>query len=258
MIALRVGAWSAWAPGIEGAEAWQRWASAPELPRRGAAPSLPFVPPLLRRRCDELARGMLHVAEACCGARWRSEVSSVFGSRHGPIATTAELLEALAGGKPVSPSGFTHSVHNTQLGLFSIWAENTRSGSSIAAGPETFGNAFVEASTLLRREPGRPTLLVVGEEEIPESLAAAATEPNGHWAVAFLLENADDGEALGFEIVPRGDEGSGEPALRPLPDGLAFLRWWLMEEDRLQLAHGRRVWTWVRVRGSDGFRRPAP
>lgn len=254
MIELRVSAWSAWAPGIVGQEAWERWAVAPELPRQGELPTLPFVPPLLRRRCDHLARAMLHVAEACCGARWRSEVSCVFGSRHGPIAITTELLEALGSGSSVSPNGFTHSVHNTQLGLFSIWAHNTRSGSSVAAGRDTFSNAFVEALTLLRREPGRPTLLVVGEEEIPAPLAAATSEPNRHWAAGFLLEQAGNGESLGFEIAARDDAWPTEPDVRPLPDGLTFLRWWLLGEDRLQIVRARGTWTWQRPRGRLGAR----
>ena len=77
MIEARVRAWSAWAAGREDADAWRRWATAPEPLARTGHPEARFLPPLIRRRCSPLARIALTAAFACADEAVRGRCASV-------------------------------------------------------------------------------------------------------------------------------------------------------------------------------------
>ena len=153
MIPAYVKKWAAWAPGLEDTQAWLGWCAEPQPLAAEGRPEASFLPALLRRRCSPLTRIMLTVAFECCGEGERAQVGSVFASRHGNINESIELLERLALQLPLSPTRFSHSVHNAQAGLFSIAAGNRRASSSIAAEAETFGCAYLEALGFLERAP---------------------------------------------------------------------------------------------------------
>ena len=246
MIELRIARWSAWMSGVETPEEWRAWLARPHCEPAAGAPSATELPPLLRRRCDALARTLLHVAGTCCDAALRSEVATVFASRQGPLAAVVENLETLAAGAPLSPTTFTHAVHNTQLGLFSIWARNRAPGSALAACEETFAHGFLEAALLALRTPARPVLLVAGDALSPEPLAALADPVRGAHALALLLTAEGPGERVrfGFSVAGALAADAGQPEL---PEPLAFLRWWLGEEPTLRRVSGGRMWSWERA-----------
>jgi hypothetical protein len=237
---VRLRRWAAWSPGLEDTESWRRWSDSPgELESEGGADAS-FLPPLLRRRCGPLARGMLAAVFACSDEDERGSVATVFASRHGNINESIELLERVARRQPLSPTRFSHTVHNAQSGLFSIAAGNRQAASSIAAQEETFGCGWLEALTLLERRPERAVLLVVGDVPLAPDFAQLVDEPPGAYAVALLLECAGDGPPLAFRL----EAGTGEPRRRRWPDACEFLRWWHSDEPRLTLAPGRRRWQW--------------
>ena len=92
---------------------------------------------------------------------------------------------------PLSPTRFSHSVHNAQAGLFSIAAGNRQASSSIAAEAETFGCAYLEALTFLERFPEAPVLLVMADVPLAPVFAALVDEPAASYGLALLL--ASDG-----------------------------------------------------------------
>jgi hypothetical protein len=234
--------WSAWAPGIESERDWRRWSREPEAVDGPGAPAVRFLPAMTRRRCDALSRAMLEVAHACCDEELRGEVACVFASRHGAFATTVALLEDLAADAPLSPTRFSHSVHNTQAGLFSIWAGNVRPSSALSARAETFPHGLLEAICLLHREGGRPVLLVMGDEPVPEPLESLADEAYGAYALALLLGPAGSGAPLGLRL----EANTGPPRTDPWPPALEFLRWWLSDEASLRLPSPLRTWVFDR------------
>jgi hypothetical protein len=242
VIEARLRSWAAWAPGLESAEAWRGWARDPGPLERTGRPDVSFLPAMQRRRCDALSRAMLHVANACLPEEARAEVTSVFASRHGGFSNMIDMLEALADDRPLSPTRFSHSVHNTPAGLFSIWAGNRRAAVSMAAGGETFACGFLEALGLLGREPGRDALLVVGDEPIPPAMAPKADHDPGLHAVALLLGAGGPGEPIGFELAASDEPPS--PASRP--DAIEFVRWWLAGGPRLRISRPPRTWAWQR------------
>jgi hypothetical protein len=238
--------WAAWSPGIESQQAWREWAHAPCPLEREGTPDVTFLPALQRRRCDPLSRMALRVAHDACPASSLREVTAVFASRHGSFGTMASLLDDLARECPMSPTRFSHSVHNTQAGLFSIWAKNQNSSTCVAAGRDTFAHGFLEALSSLRRYPERPALLVMGDEAVPEPFTQIADHDHGAYAVALLLaaprEEAGESESVHFELRSHDPD---EPAPGP-PQALCFVRWLVGSEPCLEIASGHHTWVWRR------------
>jgi hypothetical protein len=243
VIAATLRSWAAWSPGLEDAEAWANWCATPtELASEGR-PEARFLPAMLRRRCASLSRIMLTAAFECCEASELSEVATVFASRHGNINESIDLLDRLAERQPLSPTVFSHTVHNAQAGLFSIAAANRRASSSIAAQSDSFACGYLEALTLLERDPDRPVLLVTGDVPLAPTFAPLVEEPAGSYALGLLLTRDGDGTRLAFG---RATEGDG-PGPARWPDAIEFLRWYLSGEPRLVLGSARRPWKWHRL-----------
>jgi len=247
VIGVTLERWAAWSPGREGARAWQDWCARPVPLEEGGVPDARFLPPLLRRRCSPIARMMLTAAFECCDEEQRSHIGMVFASRHGNINESVGLFERLARREPLSPTRFSHTVHNAQAGLFSIAAANRFGSSSISAREETFACGFLEALTFLERDPNRPVLLVVGDAPLSDTFAPLVEEARCAYALALLLSNGP-GPRIGFELA----SGAGDAVSPPWPDAAEFLRWHLSGAARLALGTGVRTWVWQKVEGSDG------
>lgn len=239
--------WCAWAPGIEDEAAWRAFAREPRTPARTrGTPAVDFVPALQRRRCDAVARMVLHVANGCADVEELASLPVVLASRHGPLETTVGLLEDIAAEKPLSPTAFSHSVHNTALGLLSIWSGNRSASTALAAGPDTFAHGFVEALALLHRTRTEGVLYVCADEAVPDPLAALADPHTGHFALGLRISRGDGAGALGLRV-----DACAEPTPQPAwPDALEFLRWWLGDAAELRIARGGRRFTWARAGGA--------
>ncbi len=236
--------WAAWTHGVDDEAAWRAWTQQPTAPQRGDPPDVSFIPALQRRRCDPLARAMLYVAKQCCPPEHIATVPTVFGSRNGPFATTVAMLRDIAASRPVSPTRFSHSVHNTQAGLFSIWAGNRSPSVSISARQESFVHGYVEALCMLHRSRAGRVLFVAGDESIPEEFEALHNECRGGYAVALLLARDCGDAALRLDREP--DEAGTAPS-RAWPDALEFVRWWLSDEPSLAICHSGVRWRWSRT-----------
>lgn len=243
MIAARVKRWAAWAPGREDAAAWREWAAEPAAVGTDGSPDARFLPAMLRRRCSPLARMMLTAAFDCCDETELSSVATVFASRHGNINESVGMFDRLAQGEALSPTRFSHTVHNAQAGLFSIAAGNRQASSSLSAGEESFACGYLEALTFLERAPERPVLLVTGDAPLCDTFAPLVEEPRAAYALALLLEPARDAKGLTLAVEPA--EQAAEAAA--WPDALEFLRWYLGAAPELALASGARRWVWQRA-----------
>ncbi len=245
---------SAWAPGLDTEESQQAWCKAPTSLGDGDPPPLKFLPAMMRRRCNRLSRIMLEVAHRCCGEEQLGKVRCVFASRYGALGETVALLESLAKHGPLSPTRFSHSVHNTQAGLFSVAVKNRHPATALAAGRETFAAGFLDAVALLHR-CGAPVLFVMGEEPLPARLGKFAEPGESYQALALLLEppetEATQTVSFGFQLVEGADGDDTEPTSRPWPEAFEFLRWWHSDEPRLALRYpnldgAERIWSWER------------
>jgi hypothetical protein len=242
---MRVGVarWSAWTHGVGDEAAWRAWMQSPSAPQRGDPPDVAFIPALQRRRCDPLARAMLYVANQCCPPEQRTSIPTVFASRYGGFNTTVALLRDIADARPVSPTRFSHSVHNTQAGLFSIWAGNRAPSVSVSARQESFVQGYVEALGMLHRSDAGRVLFVMGDESSPEELETLDDECAGSYAVALLLSRDGDEAPLRFDREP---DAAGATPARAWPDALEFVRWWLGDEPSLAIHRSGVRWRWSR------------
>lgn len=254
MIALVVQDWFAWAPGVETREAWREWARAPVPLGADGVPDAKAVPPMIRRRCTPLSRAMLTAAFGCSDAAPSSDVRTVFASRYGSINESVPLLKNIAHDERMSPSRFTHTVHNAQSGLFSIAAGNRHASSALSARAESFATGFLEAATHLHREPTRPVLLVTGDVPLCEEFHSLIDDPQAIYSVALVLATGGEGVAVDFDV--RGHDAPSEPGVavaareadrRGWSDAAEFLRWMLGDEPDLELPGNGRTWHWRRA-----------
>jgi hypothetical protein len=226
--------WEAWAPGLPDKEAWRAWAAGGAgLRDDGSSPAVEAMAPALRRRAGRNDRLGLETA-------WRlapqgAPVVSVFGSRHGQVARSAVLLEALAQGTPLSPMDFSLSVHNACAGLFSIARQDRSASSAVAAGGEELASAMLEAAGLLAE--GAESVLLSVHDELPPALYDA------HWlreegTLGLGLRLGPAGRRLRLslmEAAPRPEGASqGEVLARLLARGAGTARW----------SRGGRAWVW--------------
>ncbi|HXC50685.1 MAG TPA: beta-ketoacyl synthase chain length factor [Candidatus Limnocylindrales bacterium] len=253
MIRAVVRDWSAWAPGLESREAWQEWAASPAPLRDDGAPDARAVPAMIRRRCTTLSRAMLTAAYGATSGIAASSVRTVFASRYGSINESVPLLRNIAYDEKMSPSRFTHTVHNAQSGLFSIAVGNRHASSALSARAESFACGFLEAATHLHREPERPVLLVMGDVTLAEAFASLIDDPPAVYSVALVLASSGEGTAVRFGV--RGDEQPAKPGTavaadealrRGWSDAAEFVRWMLSEEAGLVLKGNGREWWWQR------------
>jgi hypothetical protein len=245
--------WSAWAGGREDEGAWRSWCAAPVALGSGGCPEARFLPALIRRRCSPLARIALTAAFGCGPPDELERCATVFASRHGNINESIDLLDRLALRQPLSPTVFSHTVHNAQAALFSLAARNANGSSSIAAQADTFGCAWLEALALLEREPERPVLLVIADVPLASAFAGLVDEPDASYGLALWLERECARDRVGFAIEP----APGPPTRIGWPHAVEFLRWLLSAEPRLALGEGPRRFVWQRLDAGGGVA-PSP
>jgi Beta-ketoacyl synthase, N-terminal domain len=235
--------WFAWAPGLEGAPAWEAWSRAPAPLGTEGRPDAGFLPPMLRRRCTPLTRLVLTAAFGALAEEERPRVRTVFATRHGSINESIELLHQVVAGERLSPTKFSHTVHNAQAGLFSLAAQNRAASCSLAGRDDTFACGWLEVLAHLERDPSCPVLYVMADVELAPRFAALVEEPEASYALALLVARDGEGTPLRFDL------GGGEATpVTPWPHAGVFLRWFLSDAERLSI--GRFHWT----RGSNGPR----
>jgi hypothetical protein len=236
---------AAWAPGLATKPAWrERACAAQTIAPIAGAPDARFLPPLVRRRCDDLTRALLEVANESGAAEQLADCAAVFATRHASLTALAELLDALAEGRALSPNTFSHSVHNAPAGVFSVWANNRNACSSVAAGSETFLCGVLEGLGLLAREPARDVLLVCGDEYAPAPFTASTRPLAPTHAIALRFGSAGDGTTIELALETASEVG-GDPG-DAMPDELEFARWWYSESKEIAFEHGPRRWVFRR------------
>ncbi|WP_179402109.1 beta-ketoacyl synthase chain length factor [Burkholderia guangdongensis] len=162
-------------------------------------PSVEFVDPMVRRRLSRLSRFALRAAHDCatdCRA-----VRMVFASRHGELARTTGILEAIQTAEPVSPTAFSLSVLNAATGIFGIARADRSPATAVAAGTETLGYGLLEAFAQCDASPS-PVLLVYANEPADPVYGDVDREQASE-ALAILLDAQAATGYLTCEVAPR-------------------------------------------------------
>ncbi len=209
--------WSAWAPGLECRADWQAWARGDRaLPESDGQPALAFVPAMARRRMSRVTRMAMQAAEDARGPA--RAVPTVFASRHGELARSFGILQAVTLGEPVSPADFSVSVHNSAAGLYGIQQQDRSPSTTVSAGPDTLGMAFVECHAQLQASAAE-ALLVLADEPVPALYAPFIDEAEWPFALALLLGRAQAGHPQ--LALQRTGDGSADDSL---PQGMQLAR----------------------------------
>jgi hypothetical protein len=245
---LSLTAWSAWAPDKPEPAAWQAWAEAGAAAVAAASgetgpaknPDISAIPAMQRRRLSSLSRMAFATAAACSGAQ-ADEVCCIFASRHGELTRTLDILDNIVAGKDVSPTDFSHSVHSTALGLFSIFMKNKAASTQVVAGEDTFGAALLETALYLARFPQRPVLLVFCDEPVPAPLADSTSASDTSFSIALLFSAA---AKPNLRIEFSHNVSAQADALDP---GLDFLKFHLSGAAASTVSTSRTTWRWSRL-----------
>ena len=248
MIALRIEAWRAWAPGLAGGSDWQAWAESPQAMADDglAQPACTFLPALQRRRLSRLARMTMETAWPLCGDT--EQLPFVFGSRHGETPRTWQLLGEVADGQPLSPTAFGLSVHNAIAGQWSILRGQRGESVAVAGEADTFEHAMLEGA--LQLAAGAHAALVVVAEELPPPVYAQwIADVPFSYAVALRLGKIDAGPATpaGSDWRLLQSRGDGTAACA-WPHALDFLRALHAGETSIRHDWKTRRWNWQRIR----------
>ncbi|GIU33436.1 beta-ketoacyl synthase chain length factor [Shewanella schlegeliana] len=181
--------WGAWSPQYQQANEWLSWPTiaSDDSALQSAVPKLAHVPAMQRRRLSKLTKIILEAASQCTPPE---QCRSIFASQHGEINRTIGLLKDIVVESPLSPTGFSQSVHNTASGIFSILTGNQAASTSIAAGKNSFSQAFIEAYGQLHADP-QPLLLAYADEPVPQVYRQYSSEPEWPISVAFMLAPAN-------------------------------------------------------------------
>ncbi|MFM0034441.1 beta-ketoacyl synthase chain length factor [Paraburkholderia strydomiana] len=181
-----------------------RWSSWPAT--ASAAPDIGFIEPIVRRRLSTLSKVALKVAHDCVA---QDAVRVVFGSRHGELRRTTDILRSISAGEPVSPTAFSLSVLNAMTGVFGIARGDRSAASAISAGAQTLGYALLEAHAQYAMQPDSPVLLVYADEPADAAYGTIEDEVQGG-ALAILLDReAATGHMVCSLSRAAGDQTSG-------------------------------------------------
>lgn len=248
---LHVEQWAAWAPGLATQDAWRAWLRAPQaLPAEAAAaPPLPEVPAMARRRIDPLGRAALQVAywaQQDVDAAALPAMPLVFASRWGELARSIAMLQELARGEALSPTAFSHSVHNAIGAQYSIQRGITANVSAVAAGEVSAAAGWAEAQALLAT--GAPAvLLTVFDAPLPQLYAHTGLDSlvAPLHAYALRLRVARPGDA-GVSLSRQAAQAHAAPDVL-IPPNLQVLRFLLDPAAGLSQSDGVAAWEWHHV-----------
>ena len=198
-----------------------------------------------RRRIERLGRMAIQTACWCQRAEEHG-VPMVFASRHGDVARSMELLEALAAEQPPSPTTFGLSVHNAIAALYSILRRQRGNYIALAGGMATVETACVEAAALLA--DGAPeVMLVVYDAPLPAIYAGFPDEPDAGFAWCWRLAPADGAApTLRLGWGSEGVAGETDAEASHLPHGLDVLRFLLSGDPSLRWISDGMAWQWRR------------
>ena len=192
---------------------------------------------MLRRRAGFFGKMALEVAYQCLDGR--SDIPTVFCSRHGDVARAVELLTDLARGEALSPTAFGMAVHNAIPGLFTIARSDRANHISLASGRATIEHAVIEACGLLA--DGAPAVLLVACDcPLPELFAPFEDCEEQPYAWAWLM-TAPEGDAVSLDWT-----ASDEAPAAGMPGGLQAAAFQLSEARSMERCDGRLRWRWSR------------
>lgn len=182
-------------------------------------PDLSFIPMLMRRKLDNFGKAALYSLYNVYEENTQNKL--IFASCYGDIERVKKLINQRQEEGEISPTGFSFSVHNATIGLFSLLNSIKSSYNSISAGEDTLQNALLEA---ILESKNSPVIFCYAENnEKLESLALSISkEKQNEDAIEITIDlNKKDSSTSFDEIISffKGEKNSFTSNLYSLERG---------------------------------------
>lgn len=231
---------------------WSGWTTPALVPssselsvRIAETPDASAIPTMLRRRLNTLGRAA--AAEILRYTESQQHLPVVYSSRHGDIGRTLSVLRELAGKEPVSPMGFSLSVHNAVPGILSIHSGNTANITSLAALNESLVPTLLEATGLL--QDGHPQVMCLfADVPIPDIYRHSCPEPVTPFAASFLVSSSGGctltlERAISPALPDARSQSLCESAAESWPEPLRFIEFLNSTTTCFETLHNGGAWT---------------
>ena len=156
-------------------------------------PDVSFIPMLMRRKLNTFGKAALFTLYNAYGGNENTKL--VFASEYGDIERVNKLIDQRQSEGEISPAGFSFSVHNASIGLFSLLKKLNSSYTSVSAGEKTLAAGILE--TVLQIEGNNPVLLCFTENKNQlqsVSLLCSKNNSSGIEVTAELIQTTETGK----------------------------------------------------------------
>lgn len=199
-INYRIAGWHGIAGEIATPEEWSLWAQDELIPSPVLAEPEPgIIPQSIRRRLGTLGRCVMS-AFVRCMPFIDTEPAVIAVSRHGDLVLLDKLITSVRADQKISPTVFTHSVHNRLASTISIFAGYRGVNGAYSSVRDGFQLALFEAASLIAEGSVSQALIVAYEPPIPEHYHAVINAPWKPHVALFVLEKADPSKS-GFSLL---------------------------------------------------------
>lgn len=154
-------------------------------------PRITQIPMLLRRRLGTVDR--FSVALGLSELKKQNSLDPIskiiYASRVGETIKCLSMLKNMLNNESPSPTDFSSSVQNANVGILSIATHYHGETTAIAAAENTFASALIEAFITLKHlnDPQQKVLLVIYEDSLENDLMNIKDSFNGPYALSLLL-----------------------------------------------------------------------
>ncbi|MCP4412683.1 MAG: beta-ketoacyl synthase chain length factor [Gammaproteobacteria bacterium] len=239
-VSFSLDSWSAWSSSMRNSSDWIDWANNKDFIPSSTPLDISMVPAMKRRRMSNLTK-MAFATALDCTKNTELTPICVFASQHGELTKTVKILNTLVTEEDVSPTDFSLSVNNTALGLYSIFTDNKKPATTVAAGEDTFGFALLEACIYMSRFPEQPVLLIFFDEPLPSPLSEFKNNPYEAFSIALLLSFS------GKSNISMNFEYNDAEITDGLNHGAEFLKFYLSDNKTGLTTSSRISWNWNKL-----------
>lgn len=173
---------------------------------------LSSVPMNMRRKLSPVGKIAMSTMLDCYGEN-SDDIKLVYASRYGELERVVKLIKQEHEENEISPTGFSFSVHNSTVGLFSLLKKIYSSYNSIAGGEESFSVGLLDAimnrektlfcyaesvdryesiSILIDYDEGEKVLVRENSEHLPANSFDEFIRGGRYVCPLYIMERADD------------------------------------------------------------------
>ena len=173
---------------------------------------LSSIPMNMRRKLSPVGKIAMSTMLECYGEN-SDDIKLVYASRYGELERVVKLIKQEHEENEISPTGFSFSVHNSTVGLFSLLKKIYSSYNSIAGGEESFSVGLLDAimnrektlfcyaesvdryesiSILIDYDEGEKVLVRENSEHLPANSFDEFIQGGRYVCPLYIMERADD------------------------------------------------------------------